>query len=479
MQRLSGTDSVFLSGETPAWHQHVGGVTILDPADAPDFGFEKLTELIAERLPYSPKFSWKLQTVPYDLDRPVWVDDPDFDVRNHLIRAACPRPGDYRALCDMVGRIMSHQLDRRRPLWEMWFIEGLEDGKVAMAMKFHHAIADGMSGMALAEQLLDLEPNPAPRTDIPELQSAGDTPSDLELFAQAVWPPGKTPFRVAKYVVQQAVRAVEVVPVITDDAVASPADAPKVSWNGTIGPRRCASFGELPLEDVKKVKEHFNVKVNDVMIAVVGSALRSYLLEDEELPAKPLICGMPVSIRAEGDTEMTNKISSAFVSMGTHLDDPVDRLMAVHESTQGAKALQSALRAHEVQSIGETAPPMLINLASRTMWRNHIAERLPMAANTVVSNVPGPPFPLYVGGARVVGIYPMAPIMMGMGLNATLISYIDKIQVGFHADADLVPDPWRLIEGMAPALQELVDATVPKKKAAKKATKRTRKSAAS
>ena len=460
MRRLSGTDAVFLSAETPTWHQHIGGVVIVDPTDAPDFSFERIRDLLRERLPMAPKFAWKLKEIPGGWDRPVWVDDPGFDVENHFIRAACPQPGDLRALADMVGRIMSHQLDRRRPLWEAWLIEGVEDGKVAFVMKFHHALADGMSGMALAEQLFDLEPSPPPREGIPPLESAGPIPSDLALVAQGLWPPGRTPIRISRYVTQQAVRAVSMRSLFTgDDKVASPLSAPKVSWNGELGPRRKLAFGGLPLDAVKAVKEHFDVKVNDVMITVVGGALRRYLIDHEELPAEPLVCGMPVSLRTEGDTEMTNKISSAFVSMATNLDDPAERLLEVFRSTQAAKKMQGALRARQVQSIGEVAPPMLINLASRTMWRNRMEAIMPVQLNTVVSNVPGPPFPLYVAGAKVEGIFPTAPIMIGMGLNVTLISYIDQINVGFHCDADLVDDPWQLIEGMQPSLDELVEAT--------------------
>ena len=460
MKRLSGTDAVFLAAETPSWHQHIGGITILDPTDAPDFSFEKVRVVLSERLPFCPKFAWKLMEVPFGFDRPVWVDDPDFDVDDHLIRAACPQPGDLRALSDMVGRIMSHQLDRRRPLWEIWIVEGLQDGRVALVAKFHHALADGMSGMALAELLLDLEPNPAPRTDIPELESAGPTPTSLELMAQALLPPGRTPIRIARYIAQQARRAVDIVPLMQGEHdMASPVGAPKTPWNGVISPKRKVAFGSLPLEEVKRVKSHFDVKVNDVMVAIVGGSLRRYLLSIGQLPTEPLIAGMPFSTRAPGDTEMTNKISSAFVSLATHLDDPVERLMEVYRSTQAAKTLQTALRARQVQSIGEAAPPMLINLASRTMSSNGFEARVPMAANTVVSNVPGPPFPLYTAGAKVEGIFPTAPIMMGMGLNTTLISYMDQVNIGFHCDGEMVSDPWQLIEGLEPSLAELVDAT--------------------
>jgi diacylglycerol O-acyltransferase len=459
VKRLRGTDAVFLAAETPTWHQHIGGMSILDPSDAPGFSFERILELLRERLPLSPKFAWKVKEVPGGFDRPVWVDDPGFDVENHFVRAACPRPGDLHALSDMVGRIMSHQLDRRRPLWEAWLIEGLEGGKVAFVMKFHHAVADGVSGMALAEQLFDLEPNPPPGSGIPPLESAGPIPSDLALVAQSLWPPGRTPIRFARYLTQQVVRAVSVASLFTgDDRVSNPFNAPKVSWNGALGPRRKLSFGDLPLKDVRRVKDHFGVKVNDVMLAVVGGSLRRYLLEHEELPDEPLMAGVPVSLRTEGDMEMTNKISAVFVSMATNLDDPAERLREIHRSTQAAKKLQRALRARQVQSIGEVAPPMLLNLASRTMWANRIDARIPVQLNAILSNVPGPEFPLYVAGARVEGIFPAAPVMIGVGLNATMLSYMDQINIGFHCDAELVDDPWKLIEGLGPSLDELVEA---------------------
>jgi WS/DGAT/MGAT family acyltransferase len=459
MKRLSGTDAMFLVGETPTWHQHIGGVSIVDPTNAPDFSFERILELLRERLPLSPKFAWKLKEIPGGLDRPVWVDDPDFDVDDHFIKAACPRPGDMRALSDMVGRIMSHQLDRRRPLWEAWLIEGIEGGRVAIVVKFHHALADGISGMALADQLFDIEPDPPPRAGIPPLASAGAPPSDLALLAQSLWPPGRTPIRIARYLTQQAARIVSLRSMLTgDDRVTTPLDAPKVSWNGELGPRRKLSFGAVSLKDVKRVKDHFGVKVNDVVLALVGGTLRRYLLEHDELPDKPLVASVPVSLRAEGDTEMTNKISNVFASMGTNVDDPGERLRAVHRSTQAAKKMQSALRARQVQSLGEIAPPMLLSLASRTLWANRIEAVMPVQINAVVSNVPGPDFPLYVAGAKVEGIFPTAPVMVGVGLNATLVSYMDQINVGFHVDADLVDDPWTLIAGLQPSLDELVAA---------------------
>jgi WS/DGAT/MGAT family acyltransferase len=360
----------------------------------------------------------------------------------------------------MVGRIMSHQVDRRRPLWDAWVIEGLEGGMVAFVMKFHHALADGLSGMALAEQLFDLEPSPPARSDIPPLESAGPVPSDLALLTQGLWPPGRTPVRMARYLGTQAVRAVTMAGMFTgEDRVATPLSAPKVSWNGALGPRRSVALGSLSLDDVKRVKTHFGVKVNDVMIAVVSGSLRRYLDKHEGVPAQALIASIPVSLRTEGDAEVTNKISAAFVSMATDIEDPAARLMAIFRSSQAAKKMQAALRARQVQSLGEVAPPMLVNLASRTMWANRIEAVMPVYVNAIISNVPGPDFPLYIAGAAVEAIYPTAPVMVGVGLNTTMLSYRGRVDVGFHCDADLVDDAWMLIEGLQPSLDELVAAS--------------------
>jgi diacylglycerol O-acyltransferase len=456
MKRMAGSDAVFLSAETPTWHQHVGGIVLLEASDS--FSYERLVEVVRVRIGALPRFTYQVKETPLGLDRPVWVDAPGFDVENHMIRAACPRPGDLPALCAMAGRIFSQQLDRRRPLWQIWVVEGLEDGGVALIAKWHHALGDGASGMAIAELLFDLEPDPAPSADPVEAEPAGDPPSDLELLGRAFWPPGRTLRGVSRYAGQQLRRATTVVPVLRSDDVVVPMSAPKVSWNGTLGPRRAVALGSVSLTDVKRVKQHFDVKVNDVMIAVIGGAVRRYLTDRAELPDLPLIAGMPFSTRDDGDAEIGNKVSAALVSMATDLEDPVERLRAVHESTIGAKSLQRALRSRDIQSIGEAVPPALITMASRTITSSGLEGAMPANGNVVVSNVPGPPIPLYAGGARVAAIHPMAPIMMGGGLNATLVSYVDEVHVGLLSDADLLPDPWEIVAGLEPSLEELLAA---------------------
>lgn len=452
---MHGSDAVFLSAETPTWHQHVGAIVLLDQSD--DFSHERLVEVVRDRIGALPRFTYRVRETPLGLDRPVWVDDPAFDVENHLIRAACPRPGDIASLCAMAGRVFSQQLDRRMPLWQIWIVEGLEDGGVALIAKWHHALGDGASGMAIAELLFDLEADPRPTTARPEPDPAGAAPSDLELLGRAFWPPARTIRGFSRYAGQQLRRATSVVPALRENDVIGPMSAPKVSWNGTLGRRRAVAVGSVALADVKLVKQHFDVTVNDVMIAVIGGALRRYLIAHDELPDVPLVAGMPFSTRVGDDAEIGNKVSAALVSTASHLDDPLDRLRAIHESTRAAKSLQKALRSRQIQSIGETVPPALITMASRTITSSGLEGAMPANGNVIVSNVPGPPFPLYAGGARVAAIHPMAPIMMGGGLNATLVSYVDDVQVGFLADAELLPDPWQLVDGLAPSLQELVD----------------------
>ena len=198
MRRLSGTDSLFLAGETPTWHQHIGGLTIVDPTDAPRFGFDAIYRNIETRLPLVPKLTWKLKNVPLGLDRAVWIDDPAFDLRRHIHRMTVPPPGGPHETADAVAPIMSRQLDRRYPLWELWYLDGLVNGRVAILMKFHHCLLDGGAGSVLASLLLDLEPAPAP-TDVPAMPSPEPLPSDVRLFLEALLPATTAPLRAMRY----------------------------------------------------------------------------------------------------------------------------------------------------------------------------------------------------------------------------------------------------------------------------------------
>lgn len=462
MERISGQDAIFLSMERPTWHQHTGGLLVFDASEAPTFSFASFSRLVGERLPLAPRFACRVKEVPFGLDRPLWVKDPNFDVANHMHRIAVPSPGGMRELAELAGDLMGHQLDRRMPLWEMWFIEGLEDGRFAVLAKTHHCMMDGASGQGLAEYIFDLEPNPSSPPPVPPIgedTSEDRVPGDLELVARGLVPTLATPFTMTRYGLQMGRRGLSVLPFLRGaNKPATPMDAPPTPWNASLSPRRRLSFVSVPLDDLKTVRQKFDVKVNDVVLALVTTALRRYLIEVDALPNKPLVSGVPVSTRDIDDTEVGNKIANMFVALPVQIEDPVERLLLIHESTMSAKEMTKAVRARRIQAFAESAPPAVINLAFRTMFSAQLDQLVPAAANVLVSNVPGPPFPLYSVGARVQAIYPIGPLMMGMGLNCTVLSYIDSVDFGLQCDPELVSDPWAISAHIPGALAELTKA---------------------
>jgi diacylglycerol O-acyltransferase / wax synthase len=464
MKRLGGTDAVFLSMETPSWHQHVGGLTILEPGDRPTT-FERVMATIEERLVFAPKFRWKLKTVPFELDRPIWVDDKEFDIRRHIHRMAVPAPGGPKELGEAVGTLLSTQLDRRRPLWEMWYLEGIVGHKVALLLKYHHCLLDGIAGASLATALMDLEPDPAPGSMLmvpppEEEQRAGDDPGDLALVMGAVAAGVRRPVHAARYLTSLAVKGSAMVGTMRRvESSRAILRAPKTPFNAAIGPRRELAFASVSMADVRALKNLHEVKVNDVVLAVVGGALRSYLSKLGELPDAPLVTGVPVSTRAEGDATQDNQISTMFTSLATDVADPVLRLKAVHESTKGAKEMQRAIGARQIQSIGEVATPLLLGMTLRALYRSELMSRSPLRINTLVSNVPGPPLDLYACGAKVTGIFPSSVILEGMGLNVTVMSYADRLDFGVHVDPDLVPDVWVIAGAIPGSMADLMEAS--------------------
>ena len=458
MKRLSGTDALFLSTETPAWHQHVGGLTVVDPSESDRFSFEEVRRTLLERIPRVPKFRWKLKEVPLHLDRAVWIEDKDFDIDKHLRRIAVPPPGGRREVGDLLGMLMGYQLDRRRPLWEMWFVDGVAGGQVALITKFHHCLMDGASGAGLAEQLFDLEPNPAPQVEPPPIEDAGlYEPSDLELFARALIPTIQTPRKLLEYGFRTAGRGLTILQQRNQNPMAIGVSGP--CFNGIVGPHRQSSFASVSLEDVRAVKDALGVKLNDVVLGLVSGALRAHMASHGDGPEHgSLAAQVPVSTRLADDTDQTNKVATMGASLATDIDDPIERMQAIHASTQSAKELTVAIRARKIQSVGEVAPPLLLNLASRAVWASNITDRVPRVANVVVSNVPGPPFPIYSCGAKVSGIYAASVLLAFAGLNITLFSYMDRVDFGLTSDPDLLADPWEIADGIKDALAELMDA---------------------
>ena len=461
-ERLTGLDASFLYMETPTLHMHVAITAVFDPATVPGgYSFRRIRQLISDRIPLLPVFQRRLVEVPMRLGHPVWVDDPEFDIDNHLRRAALPSPGGMRELADFTADVISRQLHRDRPLWEMWIVEGLEDGKIALVAKMHHSTIDGVSGAELLGVLFDLEPEPPESAPLTPRQLDSRIPSGFELVSQAMVASLMAPFDVGRMMLRttRSLFGIRRIRQGQTAKAALPLTAPRTSINVAVHARRRVAFAAASLDDVKKLKNKMGTTVNDVVLAMCAGALRTYLLAGDELPEIPLVSVVPVSVTPDvAELKGSNKVSAMFVQLPCHIEDPLERLHAIHEGTKGAKEEHKALGATTLQNWAEHATPNMFAAAARLYTGMKLADRHRPVANLVVSNVPGPDFPLYLGGSQLLGMFPLGPVMDGMGLNITIMSYLGVLYWGLASDARAVPRLWDIAAAVPQALTELMEA---------------------
>lgn len=458
MQRLSGLDATFLYLETSTQLLHVCGLILLDPTTIPDgYDYRKVLGNLDARMAAMPTFRRKLKDSRLNLDYPVWVDDHDFDIERHCHRTSVPAPGGHDELAELAGHIASQPLDRSRPLWEMWIIEGLADGNIAVMSKIHHSAADGITGASLIAQLCSLEPESPMLTDT-TVASAGDA-GTFDIAVGGLLAVIARPARIARLLPGGiAMLPKWVTRARKGEAMPAPFTAPRTSFNGAITGHRNVDFAQLDLAKVKAVKDRYGVKVNDVVLALCAGALRNYLLTRDELPTEPLVAMVPVSVHGKSDRPGTNQISGMFTQLGTQIADPVERLLAISEYNVTSKNHNEALGANMLQDWSQFASPAVFGAAMRVYASLKLAERHPVVSNLVISNVPGPPVPLYFLGAQVKGMFPMGPIFHGSGLNITVMSLNGKLDVGVVSCTDLVPQLHALTLGFDSALDELCKA---------------------
>jgi WS/DGAT/MGAT family acyltransferase len=461
MQTMSPLDASFLHVEDAVTHMHIGSVGIFE---GPPPGPGDVSAAIAARLPLVPRYRQKVRFVPLALGRPTWVDDQHFNIEYHVRRTALPSPGGDEELRNLVGRVMSQQLDRARPLWEMWVAEGLDDGRWALISKSHHCMVDGVSATDLLSVILSTERDSI--TPEPDRWQPDSDPSGGALIVHALARRALSPYEGARGALSAARgprRAVRQLTEVTRGlanlrSLLNPAAAAS-SLNGPIGPHRRWDWARARLLDVKQIREAHGGTVNDVVLAAITSGFRELLLSrDEPVDGRVIRTLVPVSVRTDSERgAYNNKVSAMFAELPIEIEDPVRRLEALHEQMQHLKHSGQAVAAAQLTALGGFAPAMLLALAGR------VGTRLPQSAvHTVTTNVPGPQTPLYLTGKRMLEAFPFVPLGGHVRVGVAIFSYDGGLNFGVTGDLDSAPDIGVLCRGIEHGVVELLSAASPK-----------------
>ena len=452
MERMEGVDAGYLYMETPSMHMHTVKVAILERPGGIDI--DAFGEEVLARLDRLPPFGRRVVNVPFRLHHPMWVADRPLDIKRHVIHQALPAPGGMRELEELVGRIISVPLDRGIPLWELHLVEGLAGGRVAVVAKLHHALADGNAANNLLGNVTG-----ARGPDRPP-QPLEPTPTRRRLVADAARDFVTQLFSLPALMRRTATAVTALVRIRRGSDVTPPRpllDVPRTSFNGALGPRRTFATCTLSLTEVKRVKERHGVTVNDVVLGVVGGALRRWLDERGETPSASLTAGVPVGTDPPGAPPRLqgNRVSTLFTTLATDIDDPHERLAEIHRVTEASKLVQRTLGPDMLIDWVQFTPPAPFAAGMRLYSRARAASWHPAPFNVVVSNVAGPREEVVLGDSRLVDLFSVGPILEGIGLNVTVWSYQDRVNVSVISCPDLVHDLGALLAQFEPALQDL------------------------
>lgn len=452
MKQMQGLDAAFVAFEQPNAPIHIGSIAIYDPSTAPGgfVRFKDILHFIRHRLHLAKTMRQRMVKVPFGIDYPYWIEDPNFDLEYHVRHAALPKPGDWRQLCILTARTFARPLDLTRPPWELLIVEGLDNvdgvpkGSYAILSKVHHAAIDGVSGVDLMHALHTLTPDVQEIPD-PDPWKPERMPSQLGMFARGYVRGFTNPLRQAKVAADSIPGMYKIAKgaIKGDFDIASTLSTPRTRFNGKVSAHRVIDGRSFALADIKKMRILADgATVNDVMLSIVGGAMRAYLIDKDELPDETLAAMAPISVRADNEKNaMGNQVSAMRAPLGTHIEDPVERIAFVNAETQKSKAMTNALGARQMAEMSKLSPALYMGIGARLYSQWGLANRIRPIFNTVVTNVPGPPVPIYSTGARLVNIFGNLCLLDGVALGHVVQSYVDKITVTATACRDAMPDP--------------------------------------
>jgi len=470
VQILSALDATFIYLESEHSPMAIGGVYVFDAKDAPkSFSYDAWQAVVQDRLRESKVFRERLVEVPWDLSFPYWIRDPDFDLQAHLPRVRLAEPGGMQELMGLAAEIWSEVLDRERPLWEMTFVEGLDSisgiakGSYALITRVHHAAVDGKAGGEMMSALMDLSPETRQMKG-EDTWEPEEIPSKWDAIAESWSKAGKKALGLPGFIGKTALGAAHL---FTDKRLRTLEPPPRILtapatiFNQPIRSGRTYWAKNFDFERIRAIRKAApGVTINDVVLAICAGGLRDYLLAKNELPDKPLVAMAPISVRTESEAKGNddgtgNQVSAMLLSLATDISDPLERLLHIHSNTRRSKVHASALPANQLTDF---LPSETLAAAARVYTRTRLGGRHRPFFNVTITNVPGPPVPLYIAGAKIHTAYGMAPILDGLGLILVVLSYKGQISISASSCEQIVPDPDFLVKCIASSLDELESA---------------------